>query len=215
MSMIIPRVGMGHDTHKLIPGNGFLLGGVHIPHTFSLHGHSDADVLLHAVTDALLGAAGMGDIGDFFPDDASENMGRDSAEMLKSVYAKVKESGWMIGNLDCIIFAQRPKLKELKSKIASRIAEILEISPSQVGIKAKTGEGVGIVGQEIVIQAQSVLLLVPSRQPMKPAQQTLVAKRALPVNGNMSPVVSTPLVGKVPSSPSAQYKPFFSEKEDL
>lgn len=180
MSTHFPRVGIGHDTHRLIPGDGILLGGVFVPHDFSLFGHSDADVLLHAVTDALLGAAALGDIGEMFPDTAKENRGRSSAEMLRQAYARVKEAGWSVGNLDCIIFAQRPKLKEFKPQIAAKIAEILAITPQQVGVKAKTGEGIGPVGEEIVIEAQCVALLVPTHTTAGSPPHTLAASRPIP-----------------------------------
>jgi 2-C-methyl-D-erythritol 2,4-cyclodiphosphate synthase len=124
-----------------------------------LLGHSDADVLLHAVTDALLGAAALGDIGELFPDDAAENRGRDSADMLARAYASVRAAGWRIVNLDCIVFAQRPKLSPYKETIRRRIAEILALEPEQVGVKAKTGERVGPVGREEAIEAQCVCLL--------------------------------------------------------
>ncbi len=180
MNTHFPRVGIGHDTHKLVPGDGIRLGGVFIPHDRALHGHSDADVLLHAVTDAILGAAALGDIGEMFPDTAAENKGRSSAEMLKLAYARVKEHGWTVGNLDCILFAQRPKLKDYKPQIAAKIAEILDITPQQVGVKAKTGEGVGMIGEEIVMEAQCVALLIPARQHPTGTRHTLTASRPIP-----------------------------------
>jgi 2-C-methyl-D-erythritol 2,4-cyclodiphosphate synthase len=137
-----------------------ILGGVTQPHDRHLVGHSDADVLLHAVTDALLGAAAMGDIGDRFPDTDAQNRGRDSAEMLNKAYDEVvARTGMRIVNLDCIVFAQRPKLGTYKARICERIAEILSIRPDQIGIKAKTGEELGAVGREEVIMAQCVVLL--------------------------------------------------------
>jgi 2-C-methyl-D-erythritol 2,4-cyclodiphosphate synthase len=135
------------------------LGGVEIPHDQGLIGHSDADVLLHALTDALLGAAALGDIGELFPDTSAENRGRDSAEMLRLAYQKVQQGGYEIVNLDCIVFAQRPKLSEHKTAIARRVANILNLTPASVGIKAKTGESVGSIGREEVIVAQCVCLL--------------------------------------------------------
>jgi len=156
------RVGIGHDTHRLCQGGPLLVGGVEVPHTKSAVGHSDADVLLHAITDALLGAAALGDIGDMFPDSDPANRGRDSAEMLRQAAARVRQHGRAILNLDCIVFAQQPKLSPYKQAIRERIAEILALSPDQVGIKAKTGEGVGAIGQEEIIQAQCVALLGPN-----------------------------------------------------
>jgi 2-C-methyl-D-erythritol 2,4-cyclodiphosphate synthase len=135
------------------------LGGVDVPHDRQAVGHSDADVLLHAVTDAMLGAAALGDIGEMFPDTDPANKGRDSAEMLQAAFDRVVAAGWHVVNLDCIVFAQRPKLVDHKSAIRRRIAELLAVVPGQVGLKAKTGEGVGLVGQEEVIAAQCVVLL--------------------------------------------------------
>lgn len=153
------RIGIGHDTHRLKPGGPLRLGGIDVPFEFSLDGHSDADVLLHAITDAILGAAAMGDIGELFPDTDQENHQRDSADMLLKAMQKVAESGFQIINLDCIVFAEKPKLSAFKQAIADRIAEILKISPGQVGVKAKTGEGVGAVGGGQAMMAQCVALM--------------------------------------------------------
>lgn len=122
-------------------------------------GHSDADVLLHAITDAILGAAALGDIGELFPDTEEANRGRDSADMLMLAYEKVTDAGYQVVNLDCIVFAQRPKLSMYKRAIRERVAAILEISSDVVGVKAKTGEGVDAVGQQQAIMAQCVVLL--------------------------------------------------------
>lgn len=122
-------------------------------------GHSDADVLLHAVTDALLGAASLGDIGELFPDTDPQNRGRDSGEMLARVRDQITAKGFDIVNVDCIVFAQCPKLSPYKMAIRQRLAELLEIEPERVGVKAKTGEGVGPVGREEAIMAQCVALL--------------------------------------------------------
>jgi 2-C-methyl-D-erythritol 2,4-cyclodiphosphate synthase len=153
------RVGIGHDTHRLSAGGPLRLGGIDVPHDRHAIGHSDADVLLHAITDALLGAAALGDIGEMFPDSDEANRGRDSAEMLRGAAAHVAAAGYKIANLDCIVFAQQPKLSAHKAAIRGRIAEILGLSPDQVGVKAKTGEGVGAVGREEAIMAQCVALL--------------------------------------------------------
>jgi 2-C-methyl-D-erythritol 2,4-cyclodiphosphate synthase len=158
------RVGIGHDTHRLGQGGPLRLGGIEIPHDRHLIGHSDADVLLHAVTDALLGAAALGDIGEMFPDSDPANCGRDSAEMLALAYRAVQGANYAIANLDCIVFAQRPKLSAYKPAIRGRIAEILGLSPEQVGVKAKTGEHSGEIGREEVMMAQCVALLT-STQP--------------------------------------------------
>ncbi len=153
------RVGLGSDTHRLADGGPLRLGGVDVPHDKHAVGHSDADVLLHAVTDALLGAAGLGDIGELFPNTDEANRDRDSAEMLRLAYEQVLAAGYQVANLDCIVAAQRPKLLPYKQSIRDRIAEILGIAPSAVGIKAKTGEEVGPVGREEAIEAQCVALL--------------------------------------------------------
>lgn len=153
------RVGIGHDTHRLGQGGPLLLGGIEIPHDRHLVGHSDADVLLHAITDALLGAAALGDIGELFPDTDPANLGRDSADMLRQAASRTRGAGYSIINLDCIVFAQRPKLTPHKDAIRRRIAEILEIEPGCIGLKAKTGEGIGEIGREEAMMAQCVALL--------------------------------------------------------
>ena len=153
------RVGIGHDTHRLRPGGPLRLGGIDIPHDRELVGHSDADVLLHAVTDALLGAAALGDIGQLFPDTDPANHGRDSGEMLRTAVEAVQAIGWRVANVDCIVFAQRPKLLPYRQEIRERLAAILGVEPERVGLKGKTGELVGPVGLEEVIEAQCVALL--------------------------------------------------------
>lgn len=154
------RIGIGHDTHRLAPGGPLLIGGVTIDFDHHLVGHSDADVLLHAITDAVLGAAAAGDIGELFPDTDPAHRGRDSGQMLQAAMAKVSGAGWSLVNLDCIVFAQKPKLSPYKPLIAERVAEILAVRPDQIGIKAKTGELVGPVGRLEAIQAECVALLV-------------------------------------------------------
>ncbi|MGV3606398.1 MAG: 2-C-methyl-D-erythritol 2,4-cyclodiphosphate synthase [Planctomycetaceae bacterium] len=154
------RIGIGHDTHRLEPGGPLRVGGVDIPHHKQAVGHSDADVLLHAITDAVLGAAALGDIGELFPDNDPANRGRDSAEFLIAAWEKVEAAGYSLVNLDCIVFAQRPKLSPFKGQIQSRIAQILKVDAGQVGVKAKTGELVGPVGREEAIEAQVVALLI-------------------------------------------------------
>lgn len=153
------RIGLGHDTHRLGPGDALLLGGVRIPHDHSAIGHSDADVLLHAITDAVLGAAALGDIGEFFPDTDPTNRGRDSADMLRRAMDAVKEAGWRLVNLDCVILAQRPKILSHRPAIRRRIAEILGVDEAAVWLKAKTGEGVGPIGEQLAIGAECVALL--------------------------------------------------------
>jgi 2-C-methyl-D-erythritol 2,4-cyclodiphosphate synthase len=153
------RVGIGHDTHRLRPGGPLRLGGIAIPHDREAIGHSDADTLLHAVIDALLGAAALGDVGQMFPDTDSENRGRDSAEMLAAALEAVAAVGWKIVNVDCIVFTQRPKLLPHRQAIRERLANILNIDVECVGLQAKTGEGVGPIGREESIEAQCVALL--------------------------------------------------------
>ena len=157
--MISQRVGIGYDIHRVKKGAAILLGGVRIPCEFSLAGHSDADVLLHAIIDAMLGAAGLGDIGEMFPDDDPTNLGRDSAEMLIEAYGRVQKSGWKIVNIDCTVFAEKPKLGHHKVDIRQRIAELLAIHTERVNVKAKTNEQLGPIGQCEAVAAQSVVLL--------------------------------------------------------
>ncbi|MFN3193429.1 MAG: 2-C-methyl-D-erythritol 2,4-cyclodiphosphate synthase [Aureliella sp.] len=153
------RVGLGHDTHRLEPGGPLRLGGIDIEFDWHLAGHSDADVLLHAITDAILGAANLGDIGQLFPDNADENRGRDSGEMLAIAAERVTEAGWRVENLDCVVLAERPKLLPWKGAICSRIGEILSIAPDQVSLKGKTGERTGDIGEGRVMQSMVVCLL--------------------------------------------------------
>lgn len=135
------------------------IGGVEIPADYSLVGHSDADVLLHAVTDALLGAAALGDIGELFPDSDPAHLGRDSAEMLAAAYAQVRQAGYRLVNVDCTVFAQRPKLSPYKESIRRRLAALLDLPLDRVAVKAKTGEGVGPIGREEAVEAQCVVLI--------------------------------------------------------
>lgn len=135
------------------------MGGLDIPHDKQLVGHSDADVLLHAVTDAVLGAAALGDIGELFPDTDPANRGRDSASMLGRALQMAAEAGYRVVNIDVIVFAQRPKLSAYKDALRRKLAELLHVDAADVGVKAKTGEGVGEVGREEVIMAQAIVLL--------------------------------------------------------
>jgi 2-C-methyl-D-erythritol 2,4-cyclodiphosphate synthase len=140
-------------------GKPLLLGGVNVPAEFGLDGHSDADVVLHAVTDALLGAAGLGDIGEWFPDTSAEYAGADSAELLRRVVNELTARRWRVVNLDCTVFAERPKLSPYKRSIAARIAELLGADADAVNVKAKTGERAGPIGRGETIAAQAVVLL--------------------------------------------------------
>ena len=153
------RIGIGHDTHRLQPGGPLRIGGVDIPFDYELVGHSDADVLLHAITDALLGASALGDIGELFPNTEAENHNRDSIEMLSLAAAEVSKAGFQLINIDCIIFAQKPKMLAHRAAITSTIAEALNLEKSRVSVKAKTGESVGPVGQGRSIEAQCIALL--------------------------------------------------------
>jgi 2-C-methyl-D-erythritol 2,4-cyclodiphosphate synthase len=150
---------LGEDSHRTAVGGPLRLGGVDVPHDRHTVGHSDADVLLHAVTDALLGAAGLPDIGQLFPNTDKANRGRDSAQMLRLAYDRVVAAGWRIVNLDCVVAAERPKISPYKEKIAARVAEVLGVEPTRVGVKAKTGEGVGPIGSGELIEARCVVLL--------------------------------------------------------
>ncbi|HKD38345.1 MAG TPA: 2-C-methyl-D-erythritol 2,4-cyclodiphosphate synthase [Pirellulales bacterium] len=152
-------MGIGHDTHRLAPGGPLRLGGVDIPHDRQSVGHSDADVLLHAITDALLGAAALGDIGEMFPDSDEFNRGRDSGEMLRAAHERVTGAGFVIVNLDCIVFAEQPKLGPFRNAIRLRIAELLDLPADCVGVKAKTGEGLDAIGRGEAISAQCAALL--------------------------------------------------------
>ncbi len=153
------RVGEGWDTHALVEGRPLMLGGVQIPFEKGLLGHSDADVLLHAITDALLGAAGLGDIGQHFPDTDATYKGADSVKLLKTAYDHVKQLGWHLGNVDCTIVAQAPKLAPHRSDIRSSIAKALGLAESQVNVKAKTAEKMGPVGEGLSMEARAVVLI--------------------------------------------------------
>ena len=154
------RIGEGWDIHALVPGRALVLGGVTLAHPQGLLGHSDADVLLHALTDALLGAAAMGDIGSHFPDSAAEFRGADSMLLLVEALRRVRAAGWDVGNLDSTIIAQAPRLAAHIPLMRERITQALELQPGQLNIKAKTAERLGPVGQGAAIEARAVALLV-------------------------------------------------------
>ncbi|UHL66102.1 2-C-methyl-D-erythritol 2,4-cyclodiphosphate synthase [Paralcaligenes sp. KSB-10] len=153
------RVGQGFDVHALVPDRRLIIGGVTIPHTHGLLGHSDADVLLHALTDALLGAAGLGDIGRHFPDTDPAYKGADSRALLRAAMAKVREAGWDVVNIDATIHAQAPKMGPHVAAMAANIAADLQASPQVINIKAKTNEGLGHLGRQEGIAATVVVLL--------------------------------------------------------
>ena len=153
------RVGIGHDTHRLGPGRPLILGGVRIEHDRGLVGHSDADVVLHAVTDALLGAAGLGDIGDAYPDNDPAYRDRDSSFFVRDTLARLNRAGWRVVNIDVTIFAQEPKLGPVKQSIRLRLAELLRLDADAVNIKAKTGEKVGAIGRAEAIGCHAAALI--------------------------------------------------------
>ncbi len=154
------RIGQGYDSHRLVEGRKLILGGVEIAHDKGLLGHSDADALLHAVTDAILGAAALGDIGRHFPDTAVEFAGADSRVLLREAAKRVRATGYDIGNIDATIIAQRPKMAPHIGTMVTNIAEDLGVAPGQVNVKAKTNEKMGYLGREEGINAEAVALLV-------------------------------------------------------
>ena len=153
------RVGSGHDTHRLAEGRPLILSGVRIDHPKGLVGHSDADAVLHAVTDALLGAAGLGDIGDAYPDTDPRYLGADSRLFLTETLAKLNQLGWRVVNLDVTIFAQEPKLGPVKAAIRESVARLLGLPADCVSVKAKTGEKVGHIGRGEALGCHAVVLL--------------------------------------------------------
>ena len=153
------RIGEGWDVHALVPGRPLVIGGVTIPYHLGLLGHSDADVLLHAITDALLGAAGLGDIGQHFPDTDPRWKGVNSVDLLQATGRLLSEAGWQIGNIDATVVAQAPKLAAHKPAMQTRIAQALGIATHQVNIKAKTAEKLGPVGMGQSIEARAVALI--------------------------------------------------------
>jgi 2-C-methyl-D-erythritol 2,4-cyclodiphosphate synthase len=153
------RIGEGWDVHALVPGRKLILGGVDIPHTAGLLGHSDADVLLHAITDAVLGAAGLGDIGRHFPDTDVQFKGADSSVLLAEAMRRVRAKGWELINVDSTIVAQAPKLAPHMAAINLSVAQALGVQPDQVNVKAKTAEKLGPVGMGQSIEARAVALL--------------------------------------------------------
>lgn len=153
------RIGHGYDVHKLVEGRKLILGGVEIPHTLGLLGHSDADVLTHAIMDALLGAAGLGDIGRHFPDNDNSFKDIDSQILLRKVCALLKEKNYRIGNLDATVIAQKPKLAPHLEKMIETLAGNMEIRPDQINLKATTEEHLGFTGREEGISAHCVCLI--------------------------------------------------------
>lgn len=153
------RVGQGYDVHALVPGRKLILGGVHIPHDRGLLGHSDADALLHAITDALFGAAGLGDIGRHFPDTDAQFAGADSRVLLREAARRVREAGYEIGNVDASVIAQQPRLAPHIPGMVANIAEDLGVPPGRCNVKAKTNEKLGFEGRQEGIVAQAAVLI--------------------------------------------------------
>lgn len=154
------RIGEGWDVHRLVEGRPLVIGGVAIPFERGLLGHSDADVLLHAITDALLGAAALGDIGRHFPDTDARFKGADSAVLLAEACARVRAAGWRVGNVDSTVIAQAPRLMPWIPAMCGAIAAAMGLAPDQVNVKAKTAEGLGAVGQGEAMQARAIVLLL-------------------------------------------------------
>ena len=153
------RIGHGYDVHRLVEGRNLILGGVKIDYEKGLLGHSDADVLLHAVSDALLGAAGLGDIGRHFPDTDPKYKGADSLELLREVYRKISEKGYRVGNIDVTMIAQRPKLKDFIPQMQENIAAAVGVTPDRVNVKATTEERLGFTGTGEGMSCHAVCLL--------------------------------------------------------
>ncbi|MFZ6710423.1 2-C-methyl-D-erythritol 2,4-cyclodiphosphate synthase [Undibacterium sp. TC9W] len=155
------RIGQGYDCHALVPGRKLIIGGVTIPHITGLLGHSDADVLLHAITDALFGSVALGDIGRHFPDTDTRFAGADSRVLLREAVKRIHAAGYEVGNLDATIIAQAPKMAPHIAGMAANIAEDMQVGVNQVNIKAKTNERLGYLGREEGIAAEAVVLVFP------------------------------------------------------
>lgn len=157
-----PRVGIGWDRHRLVAGRPLVLGGVTIPHDRGLAGHSDADALLHAVIDAVLGATGSDDIGTLFPDDDPDHEGADSEALAERVHRLIAARGFRVVSLDAVLVAERPKLAPHRAAMRANVARVFGLDVDRVNVKAKTGEGVGVAGREEVIEATAVALVMKS-----------------------------------------------------
>ena len=158
------KVGLGYDLHTLVPNRKLMLGGIEIPFNLGEDGHSDGDVLLHAITDSLLGASGLGDIGEFFPPSDEKWKNADSKELLKYSWNLVKEKGYCLGNLDCVIAIEKPKILPFRKEIIKSIAKILEVEENQIFVKAKTGEKLGEIGNGLAVAVWSTCLLFRNSQ---------------------------------------------------
>ena len=157
------RTGIGYDSHRFVPGGPVLLGGVEIPSDVSLVGHSDADAVAHALTDAVLGAAGAGDIGEMFADTDPANRGRDSIEMLRAAVARVRERGWLVAQADVTVVTEHPKIGPHRAAMASRLADALDVPAERVSVKGKTNETMGWIGRGEGLACIAVATLVPAR----------------------------------------------------
>ena len=153
------KVGLGYDIHRLIPGRKLLLGGVELPFEKGEDGHSDGDVLFHAITDAVLGASGLGDIGSFFPPEDPQWKDADSAKLLQTVMEKVRADGWKIENIDCVVKLEKPKFIPYRTQVIESVARVLQVQSEQVFVKAKTGEKLPPVGTSEAVEATAVCLL--------------------------------------------------------
>ena len=158
-SSVMMRIGIGYDVHKLVEDRKLILGGIEIPHEKGLLGHSDADVLIHAVMDALLGAASLGDIGRHFPPSDDSYKGISSCILLEKVNALLRENGYTVGNIDCVIIAENPKLSPYIDEMREKMAKVIGVAVSQIAVKATTTEGLGFEGRKEGISAQAVCLL--------------------------------------------------------
>jgi 2-C-methyl-D-erythritol 2,4-cyclodiphosphate synthase len=156
------RVGIGYDSHRFGPGTMLRLGGLSIPHDRSLTGHSDGDAVLHAITDALLGAAGEGDIGAMFPDDDPANRGRDSMEMLREVVAHLRDRGWRASNVDVTVVTEQPRIAPYRDAMRDALAEALHLDRAAVSVKGKTNEGMGWIGRGEGVACMAVATVVPA-----------------------------------------------------
>jgi 2-C-methyl-D-erythritol 2,4-cyclodiphosphate synthase len=193
------RIGHGYDIHRLVDGRPLMLGGVHIPSPRGLQGHSDGDVVLHAVCDAVLGALGIGDIGQHFPDSDERYRGIASAALLRRVAAVMRDAAWRIGNVDVTIVAERPRLAPHRDAMRARVAELLDAPVSAVSVKAKTNEGVDAVGRGAAITATAVVLLEAAGAP----QQAAETRRVRPSRRPRTDAASSGRMGKpLKSSPT-------------
>jgi 2-C-methyl-D-erythritol 2,4-cyclodiphosphate synthase len=164
--MATTRIGLGYDLHRTIAGRPLVLGNITIPHEKGLDGHSDADVVIHALIDALTGAAGLPDVGQMFPNTDPRYKGIDSAELLAGTMVEFRKAGWRVVNADIVVLAQRPRLAPFKGAMIRRRAELLSVGEEQVNIKGKTGEGVDAVGEERAIACHCVVLVETSGGPV-------------------------------------------------